>query len=97
MNEADWTHILTLPGAVFAAQAREVLQDNGIAPLVKEDLLTGTYLVRGSDRAQIRIFVRPEEVRRACELLQGMFPGDAFTLPGYSEDAPTDDTNRESE
>ena len=85
MKQDEWTHIVTVPGLAIADQVKEVLSDSGLPVLVKQDLLTGAYLVRGTDRGHVRILVRPEDQDRACEMLRGMLPDDAFQIPGDEE------------
>jgi hypothetical protein len=84
MNEREWKWIATVHGSVSAEQVREVLEQIGVTVVIQADLLTG---------GRLRVYVRPEQVRKACEALKGMIPPEAFEVPGHDEDTSIEDFN----
>jgi hypothetical protein len=93
MNEREWKWIATVHGSVSAEQVREVLEQIGVTVVIQADLLTGTYMVKGLAGGRLRVYVRPEQVRKACEALKGMIPPEAFEVPGHDEDTSIEDFN----
>jgi len=68
----DELRMVAVSGPAEAQMIEEVLRNNGIDCTMQGDVLSAPWPTK-SDLDEVRIFVKPEDARRAEELVQAFF------------------------
>lgn len=73
-QEEGFIGLYSLPGEVYAEMVKEVLENEGITCILKQDVVGTSLLVKGTNISggSYQLFVKKKDQKRAQNILHGM-------------------------